>query len=139
MKTILMFNRKKLLFSVLILILGVVALLLFLFLNHTYSFYIPCFFHQITGLYCPGCGITRMIISILQFDFYQAFRWNPFLFLLIPFFVIYGTLYYYHWLYNKNIPKLPNLVWNILLILAILFMVLRNIPIFDFLKPTLIN
>ena len=139
MKTILAFNRKKLLFSVFVFILGVIALLLFLFLNHTYSFYIPCFFYKITGFYCPGCGITRMFLSLLQFDFYQAFRWNPFLFLLIPFFSIYGFIYYYHWLYNKKIPKLHDVVWNILLILAILFMILRNIPMFDYLKPTLIS
>lgn len=139
MKTILTFNRKKLLFSIFVFILGVVTFLLFLFLNHTYSFYIPCFFHKITGFYCPGCGITRMILSLLKFDFYQAFRWNPFLFSVIPLFLIYGIIYYFCWLYDKKIPRLPNIVWNILLILAIIFMVLRNIPLFEYLKPTFIN
>ena len=49
---------------------------------------IPCPFHFITGLYCPGCGITRMIKSILKLDFYQAFRYNQLLFILLPFFII---------------------------------------------------
>ena len=139
MKTILKFSQKKLFLSISILILGVFAFLLFLFLNQTYSFYIPCFFHKITGLYCPGCGITRMVLSLLHLDFYQAFRWNPFLFLLTPLFIVYGVAYFLYWLYDREAPKLPNTIWNILLIAAIVFMALRNIPFFDYLKPTFIK
>ena len=105
MKTILKFNQKKLFLSISILILGLFAFLLFLFLNQTYSFYIPCFFHKITGLYCPGCGITRMVLSLLHLDFYQAFRWNPFLFLLTPLFIVYGGAYFLYWLYDREAPK----------------------------------
>ena len=39
-------------------------------MNNIYS--IPCVFNLITGYYCPGCGITRMFISIYKLDFYQA-------------------------------------------------------------------
>ena len=139
MKTILKFNQKKLFLSISILILGLFAFLLFLFLNQTYSFYIPCFFHKITGFYCPGCGITRMLLSLLHLDFYQAFRWNPFLFLLTPLFIVYGVAYFLYCLYDREAPKLPNTIWNILLIAAIVFMILRNIPFFDYLKPTFIK
>src|SRR3954451_10534971 len=26
----------------------------------------PCFFHQVTGLACPGCGSTRAILQLAQ-------------------------------------------------------------------------
>ena len=50
---------------------------------------IKCLWNEMTGLYCPGCGITRMLIAMIQLDFYQAFRYNPFLFLLIIFGIVY--------------------------------------------------
>ena len=49
---------------------------------------IPCVFHLITGLNCPGCGVSRMIISIINLDFEAAFRYNAALFVLSPVFLI---------------------------------------------------
>lgn len=43
-----------------------------------------CPIYKVTGLKCPGCGGTRMLKSILRFDFKQAFLFNPFLFITIP-------------------------------------------------------
>ena len=102
MKTILKFNQKKLFLSISILILGLFTFLLFLFLNQTYSFYIPCFFHKITGFYCPGCGITRMLLSLLHLDFYQAFRWNPFLFLLTCLLFMVVLIFYIGYMIEKH-------------------------------------
>lgn len=42
-----------------------------------------CWFRKKLGLYCPGCGGTRMVQSILKLDFYQAFRYNPLVFVLL--------------------------------------------------------
>ena len=30
---------------------------------------IPCIFYEITGLKCVGCGISRMLVSIVKLDF----------------------------------------------------------------------
>lgn len=46
---------------------------------------IPCLFHYVTGLKCPGCGITRMLISILRLDFAAAFQYNAAVLCLLPF------------------------------------------------------
>ena len=132
-------NRKKIYYSFIIFICLFLLLLLYFYLNYYMSFSIPCLFHELTGLYCPRCGITRMIFSILQFDFYQAFRWNIFLFILIPIFLGYGIVYYVDWIFDKTPPVLPNWFWNILLFSAILFGILRNIPYFHYLIPTLIS
>ncbi len=41
---------------------------------------IPCFFHLVTGLKCPGCGNTTAVLALLSFDFGSAIRAN----LLMP-------------------------------------------------------
>ena len=48
------------------------------------SFCIPCFFNTITGLKCPGCGITHLFLSLMRFDFPGAYLANRFLFLTFP-------------------------------------------------------
>lgn len=131
-------NKDKIYYSIKITIVIIISTIIFLFLNKQFSFYIPCIFHKITNLWCPGCGITRMIISIINLNFYQAFRYNPLAFILLPFFIIYGLIYYFNWIQDKHFQINKN-IWYILLIITLLFMVLRNISIFDFLAPTKIK
>lgn len=45
---------------------------------------IPCFFHEITGLQCPGCGVTRLCLALLQLDFIGAWKANAGLLCLSP-------------------------------------------------------
>lgn len=37
---------------------------------------IPCFFKYITNIPCPGCGLTRSILSILNLDLISAIKYN---------------------------------------------------------------
>ena len=46
---------------------------------------IPCVFRWITGFQCPGCGVSRMCMSLLQGDFAAAWRYNPAILCLLPF------------------------------------------------------
>lgn len=127
-------NREKIKKSIKILIFLTIAFIIFLYLNKRFSFFIPCPIHYITNLHCPGCGATRMVLNILQLKFYEAFRCNPFLFIISPFLIIYYIIYYYNWIQNKTF-KINTKIWYTLLILAIIFMILRNIPFFDYLAP----
>ena len=131
-------SKQKFKLSIKLLIYIIIIYLIYTYLYYNYSIKIPCLFHEMSNLYCPGCGITRMIISICKLDFYQAFRYNPLLFILMPFFVIYGIIYYINWLNDKK-TIINKKVWNILLIIIILYMILRNIPYFSFLAPTIIK
>ena len=98
-----------------------------------FHLFLKCPFYLLTGLYCPGCGITRMFLSLFQFRFYQAFRYNPFVFLCLVGYLVYKLIPY-------KIPvKYKPLFINSLLIFTILFGILRNIPLFSFLKPTLVS
>lgn len=36
----------------------------------------PCIILKITGVHCPGCGMTRAILSALRFDFLSAFKYH---------------------------------------------------------------
>ena len=100
---------------------------------------LPCIFHKITGLYCPGCGITRMFISLFKLNIYQAFRYNPLVFILL----IMSTLYFLVDSLKYGITKahinLPKSIYIILLIIVIGFGILRNIPLFSYLAPTIVN
>ena len=100
---------------------------------------IPCIYHEILGWHCPGCGISRMFFSMMELDFYQAFRFNPLLFILFPFglFLFIDAVYAY--LYEretKYFKKIPNYVWIILLFITVIFGVIRNIEPFTYLAPT---
>ena len=74
-------NKEKLKKSKKIIYITLLLSFIYLYLIKRFSFYIPCIFHKITHMYCPGCGLTRMIISIFKLDIYQAFRYNPLLFI----------------------------------------------------------
>lgn len=37
---------------------------------------VPCLFHTITGLSCPGCGSTRAVLALLRLDIREAFCYN---------------------------------------------------------------
>lgn len=126
---------RKLILSLLIII---IMLIFFLYLNKNYGFYIPCLFHKLTNLYCPGCGITRCIVSLLKGNISEAFKYNQLVFILLPFLTVYFIYKIYLYLTNSQdeiIKKIPNITWIILLIITILFGILRNIKYFTFLRP----
>lgn len=90
---------------------------------------IPCPIHATTGLYCPGCGSTRSLSSLLQLDFADAFRYNSLLYILLP---LYGC----YWLLQRNKKKkLAQGILIAMLILAVGFGIARNLPAFSKLAP----
>jgi hypothetical protein len=86
---------------------------------------IPCVFHELTGLYCPGCGITRAALSLLRLDVAQAFKYNPLVFVLLPLYAIYLVTK------QKQLRLTSNGIMAGMLILTLAFGLLRNIPMFN--------
>lgn len=41
------------------------------------QFLMPCMFHQVTGLYCPGCGGTRAAAALVQGKWLLSFFYHP--------------------------------------------------------------
>ena len=106
-----------------------IGLLVYYIFSSITHIYIPCIFHLLTGLYCPGCGVTRMIISILKGDYKEAFHYNQILFISTPIILIL-IIDLIISNYNNKIPiykKLPNWIYYIYIIILIIFMIIRNI------------
>jgi len=43
-----------------------------------------CLFKNIFGTECYGCGITRAVLSAIQFDFVKAFYYNKLVIIVFP-------------------------------------------------------
>ena len=126
-----MLNKNKVISKLIGLI---ILLVIYYFLNLIFNFSIPCLFNKITHLYCPGCGITRMLFSFFKLDFYQAFRYNPLVFLLLVFYILISI---YNLIFTKKI-KFTERFNYLLLFIVILYGILRNIPGFEYLIPTIV-
>lgn len=127
---------KKVIFQVLVVI---VLILGYYFLNKFINLAIPCVFHELTGLYCPGCGITRCLFAILHGDLKTAFKYNQLVFIILPFMLVYYIYTSYLYIVDKNnnnkFKKVFNIIWIFLLFIAISYAILRNLNYFDFLRP----
>ena len=119
-------------------IIKISLVVILLILMNVFHIYLPCMFHKITNLYCPGCGLTRMLIAISKGNFYQAFRYNMLLFILFPIFMFFIIDYIYKSLIKKRplYQKIPDKVYVVIIIILMLFAILRNI--FPVLAPTTI-
>ena len=80
----------------------IIALLnIFIFLKLDYQ----CPWREQFHIYCAGCGGTRMFYSLLKLEFYQAFRYNPLLFLFLVCSIIYIIYSLYCNLFKKIARK----------------------------------
>ena len=52
---------------------------------------IPCPFRAVTGRLCPGCGVTRMCLALLRWDWPAAWNANPVLLLMLPVLAVLGV------------------------------------------------
>ncbi len=101
--------------------------------------YLPCVFHEITGLYCPGCGISRMSMSLISFHWSDAFRYNQVLFLLMPVFLLLSIslLIQYIRRGNSKPSQRQRQVLIAINVILVIYGVIRNLPWFDYLRPPL--
>ncbi len=130
--------KKRIFNIIIIIILCIFFILGYFLLYNEFHIGIPCLFYEITGLYCPGCGITRCIFFIIKGNIYEAFKYNQLIFFLLPFLVFYILVKIYYYITNKEnvlIKKIPNYTYIILLIITLSYGILRNLPSFPFLRP----
>jgi hypothetical protein len=88
----------------------------------------PCPFHVLTGLYCPGCGLTRALSYLLHGHLGLALASNSLAVFMLPV-LGYLTLSYI-FRRRRQIPatQIDPLLIKFFLAVVILFWVLRNIP-----------
>ena len=90
---------------------------------------IPCPINLITGLECPACGVSRMLMAMIRFDFISAFYYNPFLFVTSPvllFCIVYPDIAYIK-TGSVEIGRMKIVLW-LEVVAALAFGVMRNLP-----------
>ena len=96
----------------------------------------PCIFYQLTGLHCPGCGSGRMLLALMNFEFYKAFRYQPLLFISLPVIAYYLLKVYIKFVFGKDVLPFFEIKSKLVAIsiptVIIAYWILRNIPIFPF-------
>lgn len=94
-----------------------------------------CTFHQLTGLNCPGCGMTRAAHATLHGRIDEAFRFNPLGMVLLPLACVGVGIESLGWVRGKPLPFRLNVgavgAWAIVW-LVIGFWILRNLPWWPF-------
>lgn len=104
------------------------VLILWVFDPKTTKWLPKCFFNQLTGFYCPGCGNTRALYHLIHGDFLLSLRNNC---LLIPamFSVVIALIF-------PGLALKRSVCYTVLTV-TVLFFILRNIPIspFNLLAP----
>lgn len=98
------------------------------------GFFPTCPFHEITGLNCPGCGMTRGFNALFHGDFLGALHFN----LLIPFFAVLFSYFALSLLmvtvrgYGLNWKIFTPKIVTAFLIFALTYAVMRNLPYYPF-------
>jgi hypothetical protein len=89
---------------------------------------IPCVFHLVTGYQCPGCGISRMIMSLTRLDFSAAFHYNQAIFCLLPVWTVLLIIYFF---FRPKCLSQEGMLFKVVtwgsLVILLLFGILRNI------------
>jgi hypothetical protein len=113
-----------------------IAATVFFFNPSANNFYPVCQFHRLTGLNCPGCGMTRALYALLHGNFSTALHDNALFVCGLAATAIRGV-----WFGAKkfrgqaNGEFVPVKFLLPLLAIALVFGVLRNLPAFAFLSP----
>lgn len=113
----------------LVAVLGVCAAL-FVFNPAEHAFYPRCFFHQVTGLHCPGCGGLRAVHQLLHGRLLTALHLNGLAVLSLPVFA--------GFMWREIAGRRRGIrgwwIWGFVAIMVV-FTLLRNLPVFAFLAP----
>lgn len=110
------------------------AAYLYIFEPGKTGFFPGCPFRALTGLTCPGCGVTRALHHILHGHFETAFTLNPLLLIAIPFLLI-AFLRYSVIVMRGGVPRpnaLPAPYIYTIFFVILGFWIFRNTPFYPF-------
>ena len=103
---------------------------------HFFDFRIPCIFNVISGKLCPGCGVSRMCMALLHFDFALAAKYNIFVLCFLPIGIALYIYKSYQYIKTGSSPvsKAEKIFYTIVFVLCIAFTIIRNTDLIPFLK-----
>lgn len=129
-------NNRILKISLFMIAAGAV-LLLYFFVEPKDGNLPKCIFHELTGLYCPGCGGQRSLHALLNGHFLQAVNYNFLFILLLPFILYFMFIFIAGKKYSKS-SFIYNTNFSLAVVIVVVsFWILRNIPVapFSWLAP----
>jgi hypothetical protein len=94
---------------------------------------VSCPLHAATGLWCPGCGMTRALHAALTGHPVRAFGYNLFWSVVVA--VAVWAALAWCWPRVPRLSRVPLPAWLGLVGLALVYGVLRNIPALSALAP----
>lgn len=100
----------------------------------TAGFFPVCPLFQLTGLSCPGCGLTRGFHALFNGDVLSALHFNALLPVYLFVFVYLLASMFSIAARGRGISLnifRPNWIWSFLLV-AVVFGVVRNFPVYPF-------
>lgn len=102
------------------------VLLLFVDPNKPGNLLPKCPFNYLTGLNCPGCGVTRMVHALLHGDIAAAWHFNAAMLAIgVPFFLWWFARWTWQIWKGERRP-VPRQVPVVLMTLAVIWGVARN-------------
>lgn len=91
----------------------------------------PCIFHATTGLWCPGCGLTRGFHQLFNGNIGAALSYN----LFVPLVLVAAVAAWWNWLreswgHRTRTVRVPRNRWvtTALPVAIVAYGVLRNVP-----------
>ena len=94
-----------------------VSILIVGYLYLCFRGFIPCWWYEVTGLRCAGCGGCHLVQALLRGDIMEAFRYNAFIFVSAPIIVPLSLLL------RDNLKT----IWISYAILLVVWSIIRNI------------
>jgi hypothetical protein len=100
------------------------------------NFYPVCLFHKLTGLNCPGCGMTRALFALLHGHFLRALHDNALFVFSLAALAVWSMRFIFRKLKNQpaELKLSPKFLWGFLAV-ALVFAALRNLQEFSWLSP----
>lgn len=91
-----------------------------------------CPFKKYLGIRCPGCGLTRSILALLNFDLISSIKYNILGIPLVIIVIISTVLLIKDFVKNEDkfitlFYKVMNKYWIILLIIVAITMIINNV------------
>ncbi|WP_206215095.1 DUF2752 domain-containing protein [Adlercreutzia sp. ZJ138] len=90
---------------------------------------VPCVFHELTGLLCPGCGVSRMCLDLLRLDFEAAFHHNAAILCLLPAGAVLAAVLVRGYVCegSMRLPTWANVLVIAMVVVLLVFGVVRNL------------
>lgn len=124
-------NRRILRITIVTIAAGTI-LLLYFFVEPKNGNLPKCFFHQLTGVFCPGCGVQRSFHALLHGRMVPAMNYNLLFVLLLPLLIYFVLAFAWGKKYETSSFIYKPIFSYSILIVVLSFWLLRNIPFMPF-------